>query len=152
MKAEEFILRPMEKQDREAVISLMRSFYSSPAILSSGSQEIFERDVEVCLSDSPFLQGTVFEHEGILYGYAMTAFSWSAEFGKPCLWIEDLYLVRATRGLGLGSLFLKMLARTHPESVLRLEVEEDNIPARRTYAGCGFEDLPYLEMIRLPHR
>lgn len=41
-----------------------------------------------------------------ILGYAMIAKSFSTEFGKPCMWIEDLYIREAYRGTGLGSKFL----------------------------------------------
>ena len=57
-----------------------------------GSEEIFENDVENCINENPYLEGYVFEENGVLLGYAMVAKSFSTEFGKPCMWIEDIYL------------------------------------------------------------
>ncbi|MBO5556700.1 MAG: hypothetical protein J5927_05900 [Oscillospiraceae bacterium] len=36
------------------------------------------------------------------------------------------------------------------ETVLRLEAERENRRAIGVYEACGFEELPYLEMIRHP--
>ena len=46
------IIRGMEEKDRNQVLEMMRVFYASPAILSNGSEEIFEADVNTCISDS----------------------------------------------------------------------------------------------------
>ena len=46
------IIRGMEEKDRSQVLEMMRVFYASPAILSNGSEEIFEADVNTCISDS----------------------------------------------------------------------------------------------------
>ena len=142
-------IRKMIPADREAVLGMMRVFYASPAVLSNGSEEIFRADVENCVNDSPYLEGYVFEEAGALVGYGMLAKSFSTEFGKPCIWIEDLYLTEAARGKGIGSAFLQMVAQMYPDTVLRLEAEEENHRAIATYHKNGFEVLPYTELIRL---
>jgi ribosomal protein S18 acetylase RimI-like enzyme len=138
----------MTREDKEAVIEMMRVFYASPAVLSNGSQEIFENDVENCVNESPYLEGYIFEEAGVIQGYGMVAKSFSTEFGKPCMWIEDAYVKEEYRGKGIGSRFLRYVAEKYPEALLRLEVEEENERAIHTYKKCGFEVLPYMEMKR----
>ena len=142
-------IRKMTSDDRKAVLHMMRVFYASPAVLSNGSEEIFRADVEACVSDSPYLEGYVFVEDGTLVGYGMLAKSFSTEFGKPCVWIEDLYLQEASRGKGIGSAFLHLVAQTYPNAVLRLEAEEENHRALATYRKNGFAVLPYVELIKL---
>ena len=86
--------------------------------------------------------------EGQVAGYAMAAKSFSTEFGKPCVWLEDLYLKPEFRGQGIGSAFLADLAMRYPKAILRLEVEEENERAIAVYRKGGFEVLPYMEMKR----
>ena len=143
-----YIIRPMLREDAQHVIDMMRVFYASPAVLSNGSEEIFQNDVENCVNDSPYLEGYIIEDGQKILGYGMIAKSFSTEFGKPCMWIEDLYLKEEARGLGLGSKFLHFVAEKYPEAILRLEVEEENERAIKTYRKCGFEVLPYMEMKR----
>ena len=81
-------------------------------------------------------------------GYSMLAKSFSTEFGKPCIWIEDLFLKKESRGMGLGSAFLKFVGEKYPDSLHRLEVEKENEPAMKTYMKSGFEEIPYTEMKR----
>ena len=144
-----YTIRPMTREDASQVIDMMRVFYASPAVLSNGSEEIFINDVENCVNDSPYLEGYIIatEQKEIL-GYGMVAKSFSTEFGKPCMWIEDLYLKEDVRGQGIGSSFLNYIAEKYPEAILRLEVEEENQRALHTYRKCGFEVLPYMEMKR----
>ena len=139
-------IREMVAGDKEAVMEMMRVFYASPAVLSNGSEEIYSADVEACLGDNPYLEGYVFEAGEQLLGYGMVAKSFSTEFGKPCIWIEDLYLQENARGLGLGSRFLRFVGEKYPNAVLRLEVEEENERAVHVYKKCGFEVIPYMEM------
>ena len=75
----------MTREHTEEVLEMMRVFYASPAVHTDGSEEIFLNDVEACVSENPFLEGYVFIQENTLLGYAMTAKSFSTEFGKPCL-------------------------------------------------------------------
>jgi len=139
-------IRRMQPQDRANVLEMMRVFYASPAVLSNGSEEIFKADFDNCINQCPYLEGYIFEEENTIQGYAMLAKSFSTEFGKPCIWVEDLYIKEPYRGLGLGSLFLRYVADKYPDAVLRLEVEAENQRAVHVYQKAGFEELPYTEM------
>ena len=139
-------IRTMIKSDKNAVLEMMRVFYASPAVLSTGSDEIFENDIENCVNECPFLEGYIFENQGQIQGYAMVAKSFSTEFGKPCIWIEDLYIKSQYRGNGIGSNFFAFVEMKYPDCILRLEVEEENERAIRVYNKCGYEELPYREM------
>ena len=85
-------LEAMREEHREEVLAMMRVFYASPAVSTNGSEEIFRADVDACLSDDPCLEGFVLTENGHLLGYTMLARSFSTEFGKHCVWIEDLNL------------------------------------------------------------
>lgn len=139
-------IRLMTEKDREPVLSMMRTFYASPAVFTNGSETIFRNDVEACISDNPYLEGYVFEREDALQGYAMLAKSYSTEFGAPCVWIEDLYLKPEYRGQGIGARFLQFVAETYPKAILRLEAEEENEHAVHVYKKAGFTVLPYVEL------
>ena len=92
------------------------------------------------------MEGCVFEADGAICGYAMIAKSFSTEFGKPCVWIEDLYLEEEYRGKGLGSAFFGFIEEKYPDSMFRLEVEAENEAALRLYKKRGYDTLPYMEM------
>ena len=138
----------MTAADADSVLGMMRVFYASDAVLSNGSEEIFSSDLAECVSDSPYAEGFILLLDGETAGYAMLAKSFSTEFGRRCVWIEDLYVRAVFRGQGIGSAFLQYAREKYPEAVLRLEAEKSNARAVRTYEKCGFEELPYLEMIR----
>ena len=144
----EFVIRDMAEQDKENVLAMMRVFYASPAVLSNGSEEIFKSDIENCLHNRQYLEGYVFEQDRQLLGYGMLAKSFSTEFGKRCIWIEDLYVKEQYRGAGIGSAFLEFVAKKYEGCILRLEVEEENERAIHVYEKCGFSVLPYVEMKR----
>lgn len=140
------VIRKMIREDKNTIVDMMRVFYASPAVFTDGSDEIFEADVENCVNDSPYLEGFVFEGNGEIQGYGMIAKSFSTEFGKPCIWIEDLYLKPEYRGFGIGSMFFEYLEKTYTDCIFRLEVEEENERAIHVYEKNGFSVLPYMEM------
>ena len=142
-------IRSMTRQHAEIVHQMMRTFYASPAVHTNGSDEIFLNDIRACISDDPFLEGFVFCREGCVVGYAMIAKSFSTEFGRRCIWIEDIYLQPQARGQGTAGQFFAFLEERYPGAILRLEAEEENEFALRAYRKAGFEVMPYLEMFKL---
>jgi len=139
-------IRMMTAQDKSDVLEMMRIFYASPAVLSNGSEEIFAADIDACVSGSPYLEGYVMEEAEKIQGYAMVAKSFSTEFGKPCIWIEDLYIKDFCRGRGIGKMFLDFLEQKYTDCIFRLEAEKENEAAVGLYKKCGFTELPYMEM------
>lgn len=139
-------INKMTAEHRDEVLAMMRTFYASPAVLTNGSEEIFAADFENCVNDSPYLEGYVFEEDNKILGYAMLAKSFSTEFGKPCIWIEDIYIKSEYRGKRIGSSFFEYIGEKYNGYLFRLEAEEENERAVAVYKKCGFEVLPYLEM------
>ena len=139
-------IRYMKEQDRPQILDMMRIFYASDAVFTNGSEEIFQADITNCVNDSPYLEGYVFEDGDTIQGYAMLAKSFSTEFGKPCIWIEDIYLKEEYRGQGIASRFFEFVDEKHPQCILRLEVEAENKRAIHVYEKNGYDTLPYMEM------
>ena len=143
-----FLIREMKIEDKPLVIQMMRGFYASPAVLSNGSMEIFNTDVDNCVNGSPYLEGYVFTINDEILGYSMLAKSFSTEFGKPCIWIEDLFVKEGYRKNGIGKSFFDFIFKKYPNHIFRLEAEEENKSAISLYKKCGFEVLPYVELKR----
>jgi GNAT superfamily N-acetyltransferase len=139
-------IRAMTEKDKPAVLEMMRVFYASPAVFSNGSDEIFMSDIENCVNGSPYLEGFIIEDSDGIQGYAMAAKSFSTEFGKPCIWIEDLYIKDRYRGRGIGNMLIDFIMKRYTDCIFRLEVEEENERAIHLYQKCGFSVLPYMEM------
>ena len=111
----ETTIRNMTTQDKNSVFEMMRVFYSSPAVFSNGSDEIFLKDIENCINNSNYLEGYIIENSKDIQGYAMIAKSFSTEFGKPCIWIEDLYIKDEYRGLGIGKMFMEFITQKYTD-------------------------------------
>jgi len=138
----------MIESDKDEVLNMMRVFYASEAVATNGSDEIFLNDIENCVGDDPFSEGYVFLDKDTITGYAMLAKSFSTEFGKHCIWIEDLYLKPEYRNRGTATKFFAFLEMKYAGCVLRLEAEKENESALRTYFKNGFEEMPYTELIK----
>lgn len=141
-------IKTISHSDYEAIFEMMKVFYASDAVFTNGSEQIFKCDIETCLNNSPYLEGYVFCQDAEIIGYGMLAKSFSTEFGKPCVWIEDLYIKPDYRGLGIGKQFMEFVEKKYPNYLLRLEVEQENLNAVKLYKKCGFKTLPYLEMTK----
>ena len=142
------MIRLMKEQDKNEVIEMMTVFYASEAVSTNGSREIFESDFNNCINSCPYLEGYVFEENGNICGYAMVAKSFSTEFGKPCIWIEDLYIKEEYRHKKLGSLFFDFLKENYKDTIQRLEVDKHNVFAIKAYKKNNFEEVDYLQFIR----
>lgn len=142
--------RKMRTEDTQAVLEMMRIFYDSPAVSHDVPEETLRRNVEVCVSDNPLLEGVVFWEQGQVAGYAMLVKSYATEFGGVCIWLEDIYVKQEYRGRGIGTQFLAYAKEQYREKamLLKLEVERSNAGAVNVYKRCGFEELPYVEMIK----
>ena len=142
------MIRLMKEQDKNEVIEMMTVFYASEAVSTNGSREIFESDFNNCINSCPYLEGYVFEENGNICGYAMVAKSFSTEFGKPCIWIEDLYIKEEYRHKKLGSLFFDFLKENYKDTIQRLEVDKNNVFAIKAYKKNNFDEVDYLQFIR----
>jgi len=144
----EITIREMQRDDSPFVVDMMRKFYTSPAVITNGSEKIFAANIENCLSGSTCAAGFVFVDGDKIIGYGITARSYSTEFGSECIWIEDIYIAAEYRGRGVGSKFIRFVQTRYPDKLLRLESEADNDKALDFYKRLGFKELPYLELVR----
>ena len=79
---------------------------------------------------------------GETVGYVVVTIGYSIEYGGRDGFIDDLYLVPAARGQGLGRRLVEFACREAAAlgiRTLHLEVEADNERAERLYQQAGFE-------------
>lgn len=142
-------IEKMRAEHKKEVIDMMAIFYASEAVHTNGSAEIFEADFETCIGNSPYLDGFVFTQNVEVLGYAMIAHSFSTEFGKECIWFEDLYLKPEFRGFGIIPKFFNFIETEYKNTIFRLEVEKENEHAVHVYKKHKFSALPYHEMVKI---
>lgn len=136
----------MQLEDKKEILAMMEEFYSSNAVATNGSNEIFETDFENCINDYQYLEGFVFYQNEKILGYAMIAKSFSTEFAKRCIYLEDLFIKKEFRGQGIITEFLRYLENIYVNSIFKLEVDKCNIDAIEVYKKRGFIPLSYIEM------
>ncbi len=95
-----------------------------------------------------YIECFIFEHEGETAGYALIAKTFSPEAGGVVVWIEELYVREGFRGKGLGKAFFAYMEQNYNVSRYRLEVEPDNVRAKKLYSALGYKKLPYEQMIK----
>lgn len=139
-------ISPFTAAHRGEIIDMMRTFFHSPAVSTDGSEEIFAANVDNCLRGTPYVEGYVFLEGDTVMGYSILAKSYATEFGRFCVWVEDIYLKPEYRSLGIGDRFFSYIEEKYPDAVFRLEAEEENTGAVAFYRRHGYTTLPYLEM------
>jgi ribosomal protein S18 acetylase RimI-like enzyme len=147
------VIRRIERGDRKRYVELVKAFYSSPAVLESVPEENILATFEEMMRSRDYVQGFfLLADNGQVAGYALVVKSFSQEAGGMVLWVDELYILKEYRSLGLGGKFLDFLQENLAEDVkrIRLEVEEDNSRAMSLYQRLGFEELPYVQMIMEP--
>lgn len=138
------MIRKMTAADKGKVLDMMRSFYDSPAVIHTASNEVLERNIDACTGDEPLIEGFVFDVDGVIAGYCMAAKNFTTEYGGLCIWIEDLYLLPEYRGKGLAAELFKFLEAYYPAAVrFKLEVEPENENAVKAYRKSGYKGLGY---------
>lgn len=143
-------IRILKQSDFDCVLSMMRLFYASDALLIHPEESVLRRTLTDAIGDCPYVEAFGFEEEGTLVGYGMVAMSYSTEAGGMCAWIEDIYIEPRFRGMGIGSGFLDFVWERYRNRVarIRLEAEPENARAMAVYRKAGFEILGYTQLVR----
>lgn len=87
--------------------------------------------------------------EGVV-GYAFVVWFWSNEYGGAIAVVDELYVVPAWRGRGVGSAFFERILADHPEAIaLDIEVSPENERAQGWYERRGFRPTRNLMLRRM---
>lgn len=143
------MLRPITAADEPVYCRLAHEFYRSNAVAHPIPDSHIRRTFQTILSGSPYAAAYLIEDGGQTAGYALLAVTWSQEGGGQTVWIEELYILPAFQGRGLGRSFFEALPRLYPQAArFRLEVEADNLRAKALYQRMGFDFLDYQQLVR----
>lgn len=140
------VIDKAKEADRGAVISMMKDFYSSDAVMYPVPEENFVKTFDECLKSDVYAELFTAKYDGKTAGYMLTARTFSNEAGGMVTWIEELYVRPDMRGKMIGHAMLERILKD--KSVrFRLEIEEENTGAVRLYKSFGFEMFGYGQMI-----
>ena len=92
----------------------------------------------------PKFRAMIAEWEGQPVGYAVFFYFYSTFQGRPALFLEDLFVLEAFRGKGIGKALLAAVAKLAIEekcSGLRWKVLDWNTPAIKFYEKLGADFL-----------
>lgn len=103
-------LRPATPADVPLILSLIRELaaYERAPDAVVATEEALLRDG---FGPRPLFQVTIAEWSGEPVGFALWFLSYSTWRGQPTLWLEDLFVRPSARGRGIGSAFMRHLAR-----------------------------------------
>jgi len=146
MNTGKFLARPATEEDGETVIALMRELYAEDDIAfveerarRSIHELIRKPEHGVILLFSRVESGV--EQEPC--GYAVLTLGFTLEHGGSFVLLDELYLQKSARGLGLGREALALAkdwALRRGVEALRLEVHRHNAYAKSVYLKNGFID------------
>lgn len=133
-------LRLAEAHDVDALLALMRAYYAEEGyrFVEAGA-----RAALLQLAADPAL-GRLWriDEGGTLVGYLAFTFGFSLEYRGRDAFVDELYLLPAARGRGLGSAALRVAeaaCRDAGVQALHLEAERTKPRLLRFYARAGFE-------------
>lgn len=142
------MIRRITQSDRELFITLSKEFYSSDAVDHPIPVAFHEKSFDELMRSDEYIEAFIFEQDGETAGYALIAKTFSPEAGGIVIWLEELYVREGYRGHGLGKAFFAYMDENYPAARHRLEVEPDNIRAKKLYSSLGYRELPYGQMIK----
>lgn len=144
------MIRKVEPRDKALLLRLTEEFYASEAVLHAIPKVHHERLFEELMRSDAYAEAYIIEQDTVPAGYALLAKTYSHESGGPVIWIEEIYILPAFRGNGLGREFFEYLENNYGASVcrFRLEYEPDNKKAAQLYRRLGFQELEYRQMVK----
>jgi ribosomal protein S18 acetylase RimI-like enzyme len=134
-------VRLAEPSDRDLLVEMMAAFYAESGTPFDAVQA--GRAFEILLAANA--EGTVWilERPGAAAGYAVLTTGFSMEYGGRDAFLDDLYVRREHRGLGLGRAAMEVVleeCRRRGVRALHLEVARDNSRAKELYRSLAFVD------------
>ncbi len=133
-------VRPAAPADFVALVPMVRELQLHEHLPAPGKE--VESALLALLADDRL--GCVFmaEQAGRPIGYTVVGFGYSLEFHGRDAFVDELYVVAAARGQGVGSLLLdaaEMACRARGIRALHLESGHGNPRATALYEGRGFK-------------
>lgn len=136
-----FRLRDAVMANLPEVVRLVRALAEYEKLLHEavGTEEDFRR---LLFGERPFLHAVLAEVDGRVVGQALWFNNVSTFTGQPGIYLEDIFVEPAHRGLGIGRAFFRYLARRAvAEGWTRLDwqVLDWNEPSIAFYRSLGAE-------------
>ena len=132
-------LRAARTDDLPVLLPLVRAFYAHFGYPYSEDEK--RRALEELLGSPALGTAWLVLVDGEVAGYSVFSHYFSLEFGGRTAFVDELYVVPAHRGRGVGTAFLELLAGEAQRCglvALHLESEAHNTGATALYERLGF--------------
>jgi GNAT superfamily N-acetyltransferase len=144
-------IRPATAADVPQILDFVRALaaYEREPDAAVATEADLERDG---FGPNPFYFCLIAEYDDQPAGFALYFFNYSTWTGRPGLYLEDLFVQPAFRGLGIGKALLQRVAAIAVEKNcprLQWEVLDWNTPAIDFYRAMGAEFLDEWRNVRL---
>jgi GNAT superfamily N-acetyltransferase len=151
MTTSPFTLRSAEPHDVPDIVELIRELADFER-LTHLLQVTPERLAPQLFGPQPAAQALVAQRDGTTVGFALFFPTFSTFLAQPGLWLEDLYVRPAQRGLGIGKAMLARLAALALErgcGRLEWSVLDWNERAIEVYRAVGATVMPDWRICRM---
>ncbi len=142
------MIRRITEKDKELFLKFNKGFYGSEAVLHEVDLQFNINTFEELVRSDEYLEGYFILHDEKEVGYMLLSKCFSPEVGGKIVWVEQVFILPEYRMMGLGKKLFEYIDKNIPYLRLRLEVEPDNISAKRFYSSLGFKPLPYEQLIK----
>jgi ribosomal protein S18 acetylase RimI-like enzyme len=136
--------------DLEPVLGLMQRQFQEHAIRVP--EERLRIAVAAMLENPELGFFLVARQQSDVIGMACVSFCWTLEHGGKSAWLDELYVLPAYRGAGLGGALLQNAlskARVSGCAAVDLEVDIEHRQAENLYHSIGFDPLPRSRWVKL---
>jgi GNAT superfamily N-acetyltransferase len=141
------LLKLASLDDVPEILKMIRDFHFSDHI--SYDAKIVRKIINQLIRDPDLGKLWKIEYSKKLAGYAVITLGYSIEYLGKCAFVDELYLKKEFRGLGLGTIAVNILKRNAKKlgaKTLLLEVERRNKGAVHLYRNLHFKDTDRLLM------
>ncbi len=144
------MIRKATAKDKDLYMKLTDAFYHSEAVLHPVPDSHREAMWAELMRSNDYAECFFIDRDGVDAGFLLMAYTFSQESGGRVAWVEEIFIYPEFRGQGLGTALFEFIKKEiEPNCTrIRLEVEEDNVKAKKLYSSLGFEILPYQQMVK----
>lgn len=143
METNNFTLRKATINDCDIIlhlIALLAEYEKEPESAIATKEDLLQYG----FSENPLFYCILAEVQGNVVGFALYFRTFSTWQGKPGIYLEDLFVIPAFRGLGIGKALMKAVANHGVEmnsTRMTWQVLDWNTPSIDFYERCGARHL-----------
>src|SRR5215472_14264701 len=144
-------IRPATPADVGQILTFIRGlakYEREPDAVTATEEDLLRHG----FGEKPYFECLMVEQDGKPAGFAFYFFDYSTWLGRPGLYLEDLFVEPAYRGLGIGKALMQRIAAIALErgcARLKWEVLDWNQPAIDFYGAIGAEFLDEWRNVRV---